>query len=157
MGTLIQQGALLVAQAAGFFKALVFDCFLFGSLNVFDFVFNFFQIWRSLHAHDTQTATGFVNEIDCLVRQEAIRDVSIGHVGSGNECLVCDGHAVVAFVFVANALQDFNRVCYRWLVNFDRLETSFESGIFFEVFAEFIERRGTDGLQFSARQHWLQN
>ena len=64
---------------------------------------------------------------------------------------------MVAFVFVANALQDFNRVRHRRLVNFDWLETPFEGSIFFEVFAEFIKRRGTDGLQFSARQHRLQN
>ena len=157
LGTLIQQGALLVAQAAGFFKALVFDCFFLGSLNVFDFVLNFFQIWWRLHAHDAQAATGFVNEIDRLVWQKAIRDIAIGHVGCCNECLVCDGHSVVAFVFVANALQDFNRVRHRRLVNFDWLETPFEGSIFFEVFAEFIKRRGTDGLQFSARQHRLQN
>ena len=37
------------------------------------------------------------------------------------------------------------------------LETPFEGSIFFEVFAKFIKRRGTDGLQFSARQHRLQN
>ena len=157
LGALIQQGAFLVTQFSGFFKALVFDCLLLGSLDIFDFVFNFFQVRRGLHTHDAQTAAGFVNEIDCLIRQEAVRDVAIGHVGCGDECLVGDGHPVVAFVLVADALQDFNRVRHRWLVNFYRLEASLEGGIFFEVLAEFVERGGTDGLQFSAGKHWLQD
>jgi hypothetical protein len=60
---------------------------------------------------------------------------------------------MVHFVAFFEAAQDRNRVFYRGLIDQDRLEAAFESGIFFDVFAVFIERRRADTVKFAARQH----
>ena len=145
----------MVAQTAGFFEALFFNSLLLGFLHVVDLVFDFLQVWRSGHALNAQTASRFVNEVNCLVGQMTIGNVAVGQVCSCNQCLVGNGDTVVLFVLVANALQDFNGVCNLWLFNFYWLEAALESSIFFEVLTELISCRCTNGLQLATSKHRL--
>ena len=86
-----------------------------------------------------------------------IGDVAVGQVCSSNQCLIGNGDAVVLFVLVANALQDFDGVRNFWFFNFYWLEATLKSSIFFEVLTELIGCCCTDGLQFATSKHWLQN
>ena len=45
----------------------------------------------------------------------------------------------------------------RRLGNLNGLEAALESGILLKVLAVLIERCGADGLQFTAREQWLEN
>ena len=157
LGALLKQCALLVAEATSFFEALVFDGLLLCRLHFFDLVLDFFQVGRRLHALDAQTAARFVDEVDRFVRQVAVRDVAVGHVRCGDECLVGDGHSVVTLVLVADALQDFDGVRHRRFVDLHRLEPALERRIFLEVLAVLIKRGGADGLQLAACEHGLQD
>ena len=147
----------MVAQTTSFFELLFFDGLLFGFLNFGDAVFKFLQVGWCLHALDAQTATGFVDEVDCFVGKMTIADVTVGEVCRSHKCLVSDGDAVVRFVLVADALQNFNGVGNRWLFNLDWLEATLKCRIFFEVLAVLIGCGGSDGLQFTTSKHWLQN
>ena len=86
-----------------------------------------------------------------------IGDVTVGHVCGGHQCLIGDGDTVVAFVLVANALQDLDGVGNRGLVDLDGLEATLECGVFLEVLSVFIECGCTNGLKFAACQHRLEN
>src|SRR5947208_2793368 len=44
-----------------------------------------------------------------------------------------------------------------WFFDHDRLETALESGIFFDVLAVFVERRGANATEFSARELRLEH
>ena len=48
------------------------------------------------------------------------------------------------FIAFLQATQDGDRVFYRRLVDHDRLETTFQSGILFDVLLVFVQRRGAD-------------
>ena len=87
----------------------------------------------------------------------AIGNVTVGQVCCSNQCLVGNGDAVVLFVLVANALQNFDGVSNCWLFHLYWLEATLERSIFFEVFTEFIGCCCTNGLQFATGEHWLQN
>ena len=119
--------------------------------------FQLFEIGRCTHALDPQAGAGLVDQVDCLVRQVAVGNVSIGKVGGSHQGLICDGDSVVSLVFVTNAAQNLDRVRHCWFFDLDRLETTLERGVFLQVLAVFLGRGGTDGLQLAAGQHWLEN
>src|SRR5699024_8044417 len=52
---------------------------------------------------------------------------------------------------------NFYGVFNRWFINLDWLEPTFQSRIFFNVFAVFIQGGCTNGLQFTTGQHRFQN
>ena len=86
---------LFVAQTTGFFVVLIFDGLLLGLLHFGQTSFHLFEIGRCLHALDTQTTTGFVNEVDGLVGKMTIGNVTVGQVGGCNKCLIGDGDTVM--------------------------------------------------------------
>ena len=112
--------------------------------------------WRR-HPPDAKPRAGLVDEVDRLVRQEAVRDVAVGEVGGGDERLVGDRHLVVLLVPVAQAPQDLDRVREGRLFDLDRLEAPLEGGVLFEVLAVLVERRRADRLQLAAGEHRLQD
>src|SRR5487761_2799096 len=63
----------------------------------------------------------------------------------------------MGFVAVAKALKDRDSVLKCWFGYLNWLETSLESSILFEVLAVLIKSCRTDGLEFTASKHWLQN
>ena len=87
----------------------------------------------------------------------AVGDVAVGQVGGGDERLVGDRDPVVRLVLVADALEDLDRVGQRRLFDLDRLEAALERGVFLDVLAVLVERRGADGLQLAAGQHRLED
>src|SRR5262249_28809056 len=74
----------------------------------------------------------------------------------GNQGGVFDTHSVVDFIALAQTAQDRDRVLNRRLIDQHRLETALQGGVFFDVFAVFIERGGADAMQFTAGQHRLE-
>ena len=62
---------------------------------------------------------------------------------------------MVSFILGAQAVENFDRVLLRWLIDFHLLETTFESGIFFDVFAELVQCSGTDALKLGTAESRL--
>src|SRR5699024_11163486 len=83
--------------------------------------------------------------------------VPVGQIRRGRQRLVGDSHPVVGFITVAQALQHFDRVGDRRLVDLNRLETAFQRRVLFEMLPELVDGGGADGLQFAARQHRLED
>ena len=112
-----------------------------------------FRLGIDLHA---QPRCGFVNEIDRLVRQEAVGDVAVRQCRGCDQRRIRNPHLVVLLVFLLQPAQDRDRVLDRRLIDEDRLETAGERGILFDMLAVLVERRRTDAVQFAARQRRLQ-
>src|SRR5688572_21753440 len=70
--------------------------------------------------------------------------------GSGDECGILDANAVVHFITFLEAAENGDGVFHAGFVNENRLEAAFEGGIFLDIFAVFVERRGADAAEFSA-------
>ena len=105
----------------------------------------------------SQLRRGFVDQVDRLVRQEAIRDVAIRQHGRGDQRRVLELHAVMDLVALAQAPQDADGVLDRRLADQDGLEPALERRVLLDVFPVFVERRRADGVQLAAREHRLQH
>ena len=154
---LLQQGLLLVPQAAGLLEALRLDGVLLLLLDVGDAVLELLQVGRGLHALDAQAGAGLVDEVDGLVGEVAVRDVALGQVGRGHEGLIGDGDPVVRLVAVPQALQDLDGVGHGGLFDLDRLEAALQGGVLLQVLAVLVQRGGADGLQLTPGQHRLED
>ena len=87
-----------------------------------------FRLGINLHA---DARGGFVNQVNRLVRQLAIRDVTLREFGNG--------------------------VFFRRLINHDFLEAALQRSIFLDELAILIQRGGTHAMQLAARQRGLEH
>ncbi len=107
-----------------------------------------------LHA---QARGGLVDEVDRLVGEEAVGDVTVGQDGRRDERGVADADAVVRFVAILEPAQDRDRVGDRRLPDHDRLEAPLERSVLLDVLSVLVERRGPDRAQLAAGEHRLQH
>ena len=63
----------------------------------------------------------------------------------------------MGFIAFFQAAQNRNRIFNAWLADHHRLETPFKCGIFFDIFAIFVQRGRADGVQFAACQRRLEH
>ncbi len=154
---LAEQLLLLVAQLRGSLEVLRVDRGLLVPAHLGDPLVEVTQVWRSGHPADAHAGTGLVDEVDRLVRQEAVGDVPIGQRGRGDQRRVGDRHAVVRLVAVAQSLEDLDGVRQRRLADLDRLEPALERGVLLQVLAVLVERGRADRLQLTPGQHRLQD
>ena len=57
------------------------------------------------------------------------------------------------FVTLLQTAENGNGIFHRRFRHHNRLETALQSGVFFNIFAVFIQRRCADTMQLTARQH----
>ena len=126
-----QEVFLSVAQKSSCFKVLRLNGLFLLTDDIGEFILDLSVIWRGLHAANAQARSGLVDEVDCLIGQEAIRDVTIGHVGCGHESLIGDGDPVMLFVTLTQTFEDFNGVSNRGFINNNFLETTLKCSVLF--------------------------
>ena len=106
-----------------------------------------------LHA---EPRSRLVDEVDRLVREEAVGDVAIGEHGCGDEGGVADLDAVVGLVALLQPTKDRDRVRDGRLADEDGLEAPLERGVLLDVLPVLVERRRTDRAELAAREHRLE-
>ncbi len=87
-----------------------------------------------------QAAGRLVDEVDRLVGQEAVGDVSRGELGGGDQRRVLDLDLVVDLVPLLQPSEDGHGVLDGRLADEDGLEPAFERGVLLDVLAELVER-----------------
>ena len=106
---------------------------------------------------NTHATSGLIDQVDRLVREETISQITIGEVGRRNNGLVSETNRMVGLVAILETHQNVNGVRQRRLVDLHRLEPTFERRVFLQIFPVFLERRCAHRLKFTAGQHWLQD
>ena len=106
---------------------------------------------------DAGAGTRLVDEVDGLIRQEAVLDVAVGEVRGGLDGTLRVAHVVVLLVARLERGQDLDRVLDARLLHIDRLEATLKGRILGEVLAEFLSRGGADNLESTAREHGLKH
>lgn len=96
-----QELLLLVAERGGLLEVLRVDRGLLVAAHAGDLLVELAEVRRRGHPADTHPGTGLVDQVDRLVRQEAVRDVPVGQRRGLDEGLVGDRDAVVRLVPVA--------------------------------------------------------
>jgi hypothetical protein len=104
-----------------------------------------------------QTRGGFVDEVDRLVGQEAIRDVAVGEHRGRHERGVANPDPVMRFVALLQAAEDRDRVGDRRRADQHRLEPALQGCVLLDVLAIFVERGRADRAQLAAREKRLQH
>ena len=104
-----------------------------------------------------QAGGGFVDQVDGLVGQVPVGDVAAAERRGGDHGCIGDAHSVVYLVALLQAAQDADGLFSGRFANQDRLETTLEGGVFFDVLAVFIDSGGADHVQLAARQHGLEH
>ena len=97
-----------------------------------------------------------VDQVDRLVRQEAIGDVAIGQRGCRDDRRIGDAHAVMSLVLLLQATEDRDRILDGRLGDEYRLEAPRQRSILLDMLAIFVERGRAHAMQFAARQGGLQ-
>ena len=103
------------------------------------------------------TCPGFVQHVDRLVRKVAVGNVAPGQGDAGPQCFVRVAHSVVPFVMGCDVVQDLQGFLFRSGFDEDFLKAAFQRGIALDIFAIFVQRRGSDDLQFAPRQGGFEN
>ncbi len=106
---------------------------------------------------DAQARRRLVDQVDRLVRQEAVGDVTVRQGGRGDQGGVLDPHAVVDFVAFLESTQDRDGVLHARLLHHDRLETALEGRVFFDVLAVLFQGRRADATKLPTGESRLQH
>ena len=100
---------------------------------------------------------GFVDQVDGLVGQEAIRNVAARKINGVLDGFVGVADGVEFLVALAHALQHANGFFFVGAVHLHGLEAALERAIFFDGLAVFAGRGRADALNFAAAQRGLQD
>ena len=148
---LLQFGKTLLARGVGLFlERLALD------LEPADGPLDLVQFhWHRVDLH-AELRSGFVHEVDRLVRQEPVVDVPGREDGRGDKRAVEDPHTVVDLVALAKASEDRDRVLDRRLAHVHGLKAPLEGSVLLDVLAVLVERGRADRVQLAAREHRLQ-
>src|ERR1700687_385260 len=122
-----------------------------------DALLDFGQLFRQRSLAQFYAGSSFVDQVDGLVGQEAIRDVAVGMRNREIDGFVGIGNRVKFFVAIFNAEQNLDRVRFVRRRNLHGLEAALEGAVFFDGLAVFTGRSSADALDFAARQSGLQN
>ena len=104
-----------------------------------------------------QVGAGLVNEVDGLVRQEAVGDVPLAQQHRLTQNAVGNLHPVVALIIGRNALEDLQGVLDAGLVHRHRLEPALQGRILLDVLAVLGEGGGADDLDLAPAQGGLED
>ncbi len=139
-----------IAKGGGAFKILgLYGGFFFGT-NGFDFCGGGFKFGRAEAGGNTAAGAGFVHDIDGFIGEIAAGDIAFAEADGGGEGIIGDFGMVMGFVLGAKAVKDGDGLVDGGGVDTDGLETAFEGGVLFDVFAVFVHGGGADALQFAA-------
>ena len=108
-------------------------------------------------AAEVHIRAGLIQQVNGLIRQEAVCDVPLRqhHALPGN--LRGDGHPVELLVIVGDAPHDLRRLGHGGLRHRHRLEAALQGGVLFNVLPVLREGGGANDLDLPPGQGWLQD
>ena len=104
-----------------------------------------------------EPGSGFIDEVDGLVRQETFADIPVGQRCGSDKGRILDADAMMHFIPFLQASQDRDRVLHTRFLDENGLEAALQGTVFFDIFAVLVDGRRTDAAQFPAGQHRLQD
>ena len=148
---------LLVAQPCGGLVLLAGDRLVLSNGDLVERHLRGLDLGRGRCVAQADARRGLVDEVDGLVRQEAVGDVADAEVDGGLQRLVGDLELVVLLVALADAVQDLDRLFDGRLVHHDRLEAALERRVPLDVLAVLVQRGRADALQLAAGERRLED
>ena len=104
-----------------------------------------------------QAGTGLINQINCLIRQETHRQITLRQFNGSVNSFIGNLNLMIVFITFLQALDNLNRIFFRRLIHSNRHETTFQSGIIAEIFTILDGSCRTDNLNIATSQKRFQN
>ena len=108
---------------------------------------------KGTHLRDRSS---FIQEIDRLIREEAVGNVPICEKRRCGDGVIRVHHPMVLFVTILQPGQDLGALERRRLGNVDRLEAPLERRVLFNVPAVLGDGRRANALELAAGERWLE-
>ena len=102
-------------------------------------------------------ACRLVNQVNGFIRQESITDVTVRKFHSRHKRVIVQTHAMVRIKTILNATQNRNCFVFARFVYLHWLESTFQSGIFFNVLAVFLSCRRANAMEFATSEFRLEH
>ena len=157
LGELNLSGLLLLGDLGGLVHVVALGGLLCGGLELLYAMLGLAHRLGRAVGGDAGAGAGLVNEVDSLIRQEAVLNVAVGKVRGGLDSTLRIAHMVVLLVARLERGQDLDRVLDARLLDIDGLEATLKGRILGEVLTEFLGRGGADNLEGTARKHGLEH
>ena len=128
---------------------MVLHCSLLLRLHLLQFILLVGDFLRHLALADADVRTSLVKGVDGLVGELSVRDISLGERHASLQSLVGVSHMVVMLISATYISEDLQclLLCGRFHENL--LESTFQSPVFLNAVAVFVQRGGTDTLNNS--------
>ena len=127
------------------------------NLELFQLTCYLVELLRNRVALHTQLRCCLIHEVDGLIRQETVGDVTLRKFHGSYAGIILNTYFVMVLVAFLQTTQDAYRAQLVRLVHHDGLETTLESLILLEVFLILVEGRGTDATQLTTCKGRFQN
>ena len=102
-------------------------------------------------------SAGFIHQVNGLIRQETVGDITVGEGSGSYEGGVRDFHTVKYLITLFQTTQDRNGIFHRRLIHHNRLETTLQRRILLNVLTVLIQSGRADAVQLATGQHRLQH
>ena len=112
--------------------------------QLFDTAGNLIQRLRYGIDLQTQTGSGLIHQIDRLIRQETIRDITGRQLYGRDNRIIFDTYFMVILIFLLQTTKDGDRIQLTRLVYDNGLEPTLKRLILLKILLILIQRRGTD-------------
>src|ERR1019366_5097485 len=149
--------ALFVGVEASFFEFVIRDGVFHAMHDELNALLDFGQLFRQRSLAQFYTGSGFVDQVNCLVGQETVRDVAVGMRDREIDRFVGVSDRVEFLVAIFNAEKNLDRVDLIRRRNFHGLEATLKRTVFLDRLAVFAGGGSADALDFATRQRGLQN
>ncbi|MNV46986.1 hypothetical protein D3C71_1388350 [compost metagenome] len=140
---------LCITQGRRFFKLLTLHCGIFLLADIIQAHFKFLQIWRDGVRVKPYFRSCFIDKVNRFIWQETVRDVTVGQLHCFHNSFIRNLHTVMRFITIAKSEKNLDRFLWRRLIHRNRLETTLQCCIFFNIFTIFVKRSRTNALKFS--------
>ena len=106
---------------------------------------------------DHEPRSGLIDQVDRLVGQVALGQVTLREPDRRFDGLAADHNSVVGLVAGLQRVEDLDRVLGRRFVQIDGRETPLERRVLLDVPAVLVQRRRADHAQFASRERRLEH
>ena len=101
--------------------------------------------------------TGFIYQVNGLIRQEPVGNITVRQSRCGHQRAVGDLYSMENLITFLQSTKNGNGVFHSRLIYHNRLEPTFQGSVFFNIFPILIQSGGTDAVKFSSCQHRFQH
>ena len=125
----------------------------FLNLHLHDFTLLFIQFCRKRIQLGLDQCAGFIHQVDGFIRQETVGDITVRKCCRCHQGTIRNFYSMIYLIPFFQSTKDGNGIFHGRFIHQYRLETTFQSGIFFDILTVLIQCGCTDTVQFSTGKH----